>query len=297
MSERLSISLIIITMNRCEELQKTLVDLQEQDTAFELIVVDNGSTDGSPAVVREYWPKIILIELPSNKGVAGGRNEGIKAATGDILVFLDDDASFAQTDALSRIRARFEENPELGILASNSYLTTTGTPEIEAIPRRDKKILDTDYQCSYFCGVAFAVSQKLIKDIGYFFEEYVYSCEELDLSWRAIEHGYTLVRAADIRVLHRRSVLQRTRGRKIYSDARNRVWLAARHLPWRYVFSYACLWWGYLSVEAFRNHLIKDFFKGVFDCIQGLPTILNDRHVLSKSTLRKIRAWHGRLFY
>ncbi len=55
----------------------TLSSLKEQDTDFEFIVVDNGSNDGSPAMVRESWPEAIVIELNSNQGVSRGRNIGI----------------------------------------------------------------------------------------------------------------------------------------------------------------------------------------------------------------------------
>jgi GT2 family glycosyltransferase len=297
MSKNLSLSLILITMNRCDELRKTLSDLKEQDTDFELIVVDNGSKDGTPEMVREYWPEAIVIELQSNYGVSGGRNRGIEAATGEILVFLDDDASFRDQDALSQLRKRFEEDLELGILATNSLIASTGEPEIAAIPRRDKKIFETDYQTTYFCGVGFALRQDLVKVVGDFFEGYFYSCEELDLSWRAIDRGYQIIRVTNIIILHRHSPVERTRGRWVYSNARNRVWLAVRHLPWRYVISYVVLWWGFLLIKSIRNLLLRDFIKGVVDCIVGLPKILKGRKVLSKKTLTIIRQYNGRLIY
>jgi len=297
MADKLSISLILITWNRCDELRRTLVDLKNQDTDFELIVVDNGSIDGSPEEVRKYWPSAKIIEMKMNKGVSGGRNEGIRVATGDILIFLDDDASFAKNDALSRIRKKFEEDSEMGILATNSLLTLTGEPEREAIPRRDKKIPSADCQTSYFCGVAFAIRRVIIKDIGDFFEGYFYSCEELDLSWRAMDRGYQIVWAVNIVVLHRRSPVERPRGRWFYSNARNRVWLAARHLPWNYVISHAAIWWGVLLIKSIKHLLLKDFIKGVYDCVVGFSDILKDRKRLNGATIKKIRDYNGRLIY
>lgn len=275
----------------------TLSSLKEQDTDFEFIVVDNGSNDGSPAMVRESWPEAIVIELNSNQGVSRGRNIGIEAATGDILVFLDDDASFVDHYALSRIRRRFEKDPELGILATNSYIASTGEPDIAAIPRRDKKIFKTDYHTSYFSGQGFALRQDLINEIGAFFEGFFYSCEETDLSWRAIDRGYKITWAADIVILHRITATERPRGRWVYSNARNRVLLAARHLPWRYVVSYLVLWWGFLLVISIKNLLVIDFIKGLVACIIGLPKILKGRRLLSDATLKTIRDCNGRLVY
>ena len=297
MSKNFSISLILITRNRYSELCETLLGLKKQDTDFDLIVVDNGSENWSPEAVTENWPEATVVELGSNKGVGGGRNEGMKLATGDIFVFLDDDASFRDSNALSRIKTKFQENQNLGILATNAYLTSSGQPEYAAIPRRDKKIFENDHQTSYFCGVGFALRQDLIKEIGYFFEEYFYSCEELDFSWRAIEHGYQILWAADIVVLHRRSPVERGPGRWIYYSARNRMWLALRLLPWRYVVSYGILWWGFLSVKSITNLSMLDFIRGVVDCIAGSANILRDRNVLSNATLEIIRSNNGRLLY
>ncbi|MBU0477502.1 glycosyltransferase [bacterium] len=297
MSQKYSVSLILITMNRYDEFRKTLLSLKEQTAVFELIVVDNGSNDGSPEMVRKYWPEAVVIELDSNKGVSGGRNEGIKVAKGDILVFLDDDAGFESRDALSSICRRFEEDPNLGILATNSLHAATMKPEIGAIPRRDKKIFKTDYQATYFCGVGFALRKDLIKEIGDFSYEHFYNCQELDLSWRAIESGYRIMWAVDIVVLHRLTPSERPRGRWVYYNARNRIWLAVEHLPWRYVISYGVFWWGYLLIIAIKNFLLIDFIKGISACIVDLPKILKKRKVLSKTTLNLLHDFNGRLIY
>lgn len=291
------ISLIVITRNRCAELSKTLTSLHKQDRDFELVVVDNASTDDTPEMVRKHWPEARLIELQSNQGVSAGRNRGIEAARGEILVFLDDDASFRDEDALARISERFAHEPHLGILATNSLLASTGRPEIGAIPRRDKRVLQTDYQATYFCGVGFALRKELIKKVGYFFEKFFYSCEELDLSWRAINSGYRIVWAQDIVVLHRHSPVARTHARWIYANARNRVWLASRHLPWRYIISYTVLWWGFLLVVSIKNLVVIDCIKGIVVCIVGLPGIFKKRRVLSNTALKVLRNYSGRLVY
>lgn len=288
-------SLILITRNRRDELETTLRSVAEQEAAFELVVVDNGSDDGTPEMVRQVAPRAVLLELGRNEGVSGGRNRGVEAAGGELLVFLDDDATFAGKDALARIAAHFENDPGLGILAANSWLTATGKPEREAIPRRDKRIVDTDYESSYFCGVGFAVRREVFDRIGLFFEPYVYSCEELDFSWRAVEAGWRIVRAADVVVWHRRTPLERPQGRWVYSNAKNRLWLAARHLPWRYVVSHGAIWWTYLFWSAVRNGLTVDFFRGVRESIGGLPSVLDGRRRLSSTTIAAIREKHGRL--
>ena len=290
-----SISLIIITRNRKDELRSTLESVREQDTEFELVLVDNGSDDGTPDEVREFWPDAVFVCLDHNSGVSGGRNHGVDAASGEILAFLDDDATFDDVGALRSIRKRYRDDPDLGLLASNSFLTATGQPEEAAIPRRDKRVLDDDYESAYFCGVAFAVRRDVFESVGNFFEPYVYGCEELDLSYRALEKGFKILRAKDLVVHHRRSPLERPQGRWVYCNAKNRVWFAARMLPWRYVVSHGVVWWTYLLWIATTNGLLRDYLRGVTDGIRGLPEILQGRARLSNATIHSIKTRNGRL--
>jgi GT2 family glycosyltransferase len=296
MSNSTALSVIILTKDKRGELQKTLQSLKEQDIIFELIVVDNGSSDDPHEIVQRNWPSAFFIRLERNEGVPKGRNEGMKAAQGDIVVFLDDDAGFASPDALSRIQARFETTEDLGILAANSRLES-GEPDKRAIPRRDKKDLDHDYEASYFSGCGYAVRKSVLEKTGYYFEKFFYGCEEPDLSWRVLDIGYRIVRAADIKVIHRRSPKRKTTQRWVFYNARNRIWLAARHLPWRFVASYILFWWGYLFGVALKNAKLRSYVKGIAACLSGLPEIIKTRRPVSKATLNLIRKTNGRLYY
>jgi GT2 family glycosyltransferase len=291
-----TLSLILITYNRYGELNRTLSTLKSQDADFELVVVDNGST--SKGTIRlEEFPNAKFLRLDANRGVAGGRNAGIGLATGDILVFLDDDASFARAGTLSGIRERFRREARLGIVASDSRLLPSGEAEKAAIPRRDKRDLSGDYRTSYFCGVSFAVRRSFLKETGGFFESLFLYNEELDLSWRFLDRGYEIVRASDYAVFHRLSPEGRTEDRWVYYNSRNRVWLSFLHLPWRYVASYCLLWWGYLFLRSLRNRRVPSFLSGVRDCLLGLPDLRKRRRVLRRETVETIRRLNGRIPY
>jgi hypothetical protein len=290
-------SVVVVTANRREELLATLRSLEEQDAPFELVVVDNGSSDGSVASVRQTWPDSVILALSENSGAAAGRNRGIAAASGDVLVFLDDDASFEAPDALSRIRARFEGDPSLGVVTSYARFFPSGEPDRAAIPRRTKRVVDSDCAVSYFCGVGFATRRDMFAITGTFPEDFVYYCEELGLAWRAIEAGYRIVWAPDLVVLHRHSVLARPRGRWVYSNMRNRVRVALEYLPWRYVISYAVLWWPWLLVYSVRRRLVADFARGLRDFVALAPATYAERRPLNRGTLERIRELDGRLLY
>lgn len=291
-----TLSLILITYNRYGELNRTLSTLKSQDTDFELVIVDNGST--SEGTIRlEEFPKAKFLRLETNLGATGGRNAGIGQATGDILVFLDDDASFAGAGTLSGIRERFRREERLGIAASDSRLFPSGEVERAAVPRRDKRILPGDYRTSYFCGVSFAVRRRFLEETGGFSPSIFLYTEELDLSWRFLDRGYEIVRASDYRVFHRLSPVERNRGRWIYYNTRNRVRLSLLHLPWRYVASYCLLWWGYLFFRSLRERTVPSFLSGVRDCLLGVPDLLKRRRVFRKETIETIRRLNGRIPY
>jgi len=293
---RPSLSLIIVTYNRFDDVNLTLSLLKAQDTDFELVVVDNGST--SPGEIRlDDWRNRKFIRLDSNRGVTGGRNAGIGMATGDILVFLDDDASFASSDALSRIRERFEADERLGILAADSRIFPSGDIETAAIPRRDKLILTGDYRTSYFCGVSFAVRHSILEKTGGFFEALFLYNEELDLSWRVLDEGYRIVRASDYIVFHRLSSHGRSMDRWIYYHARNRVWIALLYLPWKYVASYGVFWWGYLFMKSLHERRAVSFLRGFRDCLLGSLAVWKRRKMLKKGTIDSIRRLKGRIPY
>lgn len=291
-----TISVILITYNRYDEINRTLVTLKCQDGEFQLVVVDNGSTTEGE-VNLEGWRNVRFIRLNANGGPTGGRNAGIRLATGDLLVFLDDDASFADSKALSRIRERFRRDPALGILTADSRLFPSGNIEYAAIPRRDKAVIPGDYEASYFCAVAFAIRHEIVEKVGAFFEPFFYGCEELDLSWRVLRRGYRIVRASDLIIYHRVSPEARPSDRWIYSNARNRVWLSLRNLPWPCVVSYACFWWGYLFLRALRERHFLSYIYGIRDCLKGVPAVLKNRSVLDRATLCAIVRLNGRLIY
>lgn len=87
------VSAVVLTWNSARSVGRTLAALRRQDGLLpvELVVVDNGSGDGSPDIARQYAPAAV-IENPRNLGVARARNQGLRAAQGDYVLLLDSDA-------------------------------------------------------------------------------------------------------------------------------------------------------------------------------------------------------------
>src|SRR5580765_6982272 len=112
-------SVIILTFNGRRWLSACVDALAAQRGAppFEIVIVDNGSTDGSAAFVRERWPAVRLVETGANLGFAEGNNRGAQAAVGEWLVFLNNDTA-PDPAWLASLAAEASAHPAFSLLTS-----------------------------------------------------------------------------------------------------------------------------------------------------------------------------------
>lgn len=293
------ISFVIATMNREKDLHRCLASIYQQRYGrFEVIVVDNGSTDGTSDMVRRDYADVRLFSLPENAGAAGGKTVGLKHAIGAFVVQLDDDEAFSDNIVCERVISYFEEYPEAGVLSFNILDPRTHQTAERTVPRRDKLMLYQDTLCAYFLGGGCAFKAEVLREVGYYWEMLnPYGSEEFDLSYRILEKGYSILWCKDIPIYHFESQVARPQGRRTYFETRNRPWVALRHLPWRHVLVNFAAWWGYGGLIALKSGTLSSYFRGVRDCIRGLPAVYEERKVVSESTIRILRKNSGPLYY
>jgi hypothetical protein len=128
------VSVIITTRNRSKYLKeaiKSVLEVQSQKFDIEIIVVDDGSTDDTAEVVKQYP----VVHLRTNGiGMANARNTGLRAARGDFVTLLDDDDVWLPTNIAPHIEL-FEQHPEYGAVHAQSQLADyAGTPFGEPVP-------------------------------------------------------------------------------------------------------------------------------------------------------------------
>jgi GT2 family glycosyltransferase len=124
------ISVIIVSLNRIESLRASLKALGAE---HQVIVVDNGSMDGSENIVQEF-PRILFHQLPRNFGLTKALNIGLRAAEGEYLLWLHDDAAIA-ADAVTRLADYLESHPDAGAVCP--LLTDAAgnpVPQVRALP-------------------------------------------------------------------------------------------------------------------------------------------------------------------
>jgi GT2 family glycosyltransferase len=220
------IGCVVLTQGRrAPELAAALASLAaQQGVEHDVVVVGNGWTPaGLPDGVR-------AVALPEDRGIAAGRNAGVAAVHGDLLFFLDDDARLATRDALAAVAARFAADPQLGLLQLRVDPSDGGTPPRDWVPRLRVGDRTRSSDVTAVWEGAVAARRGVFEAVGGWPAELGRGHEGVDLAWRVLDAGHRVAYAGDIAVLHP-AYATAPHDHSVYYGARNRVWLARRHLP------------------------------------------------------------------
>ena len=129
------LAIIIVSYNSRKDLENALRSLTEPPptVAHEIVVVDNASTDSTPAYVRERWPHVRLIASESNLGFAQANNLGIRSTSGDLVLLVNPD-TIVTAAAVDRLVSIMDSRPDVAIVGP-TYRGRSGTSGI--VVRRD----------------------------------------------------------------------------------------------------------------------------------------------------------------
>lgn len=240
------LSVIIPTWNGLQHLPTCLeAVLPQLPPAAEIVLVDNGSHDGTAAWVRAHHPDIRLLALPHNLGFAGGVNAGLRAAGGELLLLLNDDA-FVEPGCVAGLLHTMQRNPTCG--AVGGVLTFAHRPELAACAgirvRRDLVALDlwsgravaelphTPQPIFGVSGGLALLRRAMLDDVGLFDPEFFAYLEDADLAWRARLRGWEALVEPAARARH---IYSATGGQgspfKQRLLARNRIRVLLRCVP------------------------------------------------------------------
>ena len=222
------VSVVILTWNRLEELRESLSRVYHSEYPnLEVIVCDNGSTDGTAAMVRSEFPQADLLHSPDNIGIEA-YNAGFRRARGDYVVILDDD-SFPAADAISRMVDKFEADPRLGIVAFDvrSYVARETVP---AKPANGDTAVTQRYLMG-FNGAGAGVRKSVFEETGYYPGEFFLYWNEQDLALRVLNAGWKIVFFSDVVGYHKYSPSNRSSWRAPYYYCRNAFWLVWKNYP------------------------------------------------------------------
>jgi GT2 family glycosyltransferase len=164
--------------------------LKQSYSDKEIIFVDNGSEDETLELLKQDYPDLKYIELPTNLGVTGGRNRGGEASTGELIFFLENDGAWASQNIVKDTVDLFEKYENLGVIytAVEGYDTGIKDQPVDPHKRADKGPLIS----SSFRGGAAIIRRKLFNEIGGFPNEYFRQNEEKYFSIFTYDLGYII---------------------------------------------------------------------------------------------------------
>jgi hypothetical protein len=224
------LSIIVLSFNTKDYLKQTLESIKKNKD-WELIVVDNGSSDGSPEMVKKRYPHARLIETGRNLGFAGGNNVGIKEAKGKHVMLLNSDTVVID-DALEKMVAYLDKHKDVGAIGPKFVLSDGGidlachrgeptpwnalayflkleqmfpTSKLFAGYHRTWEDFDTVHEVPIMSAGAMIVRKEVIDEVGYLDDNFFLYAEDIDWCKRIHDAGWKLIYFPKSKIIHHKS--------------------------------------------------------------------------------------------
>jgi GT2 family glycosyltransferase len=273
---------VIITMNRGDELATTLGVLGRLgDRPPTTVVVDNGSTDGTPAVLRRHgWVRAITLD--HNLGGAA-RNLGVHALEHEFVAFVDDD-TWPEPGAFERAVAFLRRHPDVAVVAAHVLVGADARvdPVCDVMALGALGELGGGHRVVGFLAGASVVRRAALLEVGGFHPAFGVGGEEELVAWDLLDRGWVLAHLPDVVVHHHPSPRRDPTARRI-REARNRVWSA---------------WMRRSARDAIRRtraelrsaRRARTTVALARAVLRGVPMIVRERRRLSPATEAMLRA-------
>lgn len=296
------VSVVIPNWNGAHFLPGCLDSLHRQGYApLEILVADNASSDSSRDLLAAQYPDVMLVALPENRGFTGACNAGMIAARGEIVILLNNDTE-ADPGWIAAIVDTFARHPEAGLVASKMLLfdrrdhfhtagdlfRVDGRLFNRGVWERDEGQYDQEEYVFSACGGSAAYRRAMLAEIGLLDDDFFFSCEDMDLAWRAQLAGYRCVYQPAAVVYHR---LAATGGgvTASYHDGRNMIWLLVKDYPgalWRkhgLKVLRAQLGLAGQALRAWRGAAARARLRGMVAGLVGIPRMMRKRRGIQRA--------------
>ena len=225
------LSVIVVNWNTCRLLEACLqsVEADRQGLAVDVLVVDNGSSDGSVELVRERFPAVEVIANASNRGYAAANNQGVARARGRYVLLLNSDAE-VEPEALRTLVAYADEHPEAGVIGpkllnpdgtlqpsggrfptpASTVASLLGLNRLTGRPRYGtRRDYNVPAEVDEVSGAAMLIRRDVISQIGGLDEGFAWGYEDIDFCLRARRAGWRVQYVPAARVVHQWGASQR----------------------------------------------------------------------------------------
>jgi len=265
---------------------------------FEVVVVDNGSRDGTVVWLGEHWPEVEVVSLAQNVGVTAALNVCARAGRGELVGLFNNDMEI-DADCLGELVAALREHPEAGwagaklrdfeqrdlLDGAGDVFTWAATGGRRGHGERDAGQYDEPRAIFGACGGAAVYRRQALQRVGEFDEDFFAFYEDVDWNLRAQLAGFSCRYVPSAVVYHMGSA---TIGRGLsdftrYHLWRNALWIIVKDLPASALLRHAPhLLLGQLVnlAVAVRDRKLKIWLRVWRDALRGLPRALRKRRVV-----------------
>ncbi len=241
------VSVVIVNWNGKQHLAECLDSLVAQNIKDrEIVLVDNGSHDGSVEMVQGAYPFIRVVSLPENLGFAGGNNAGIRIASGKYIALLNNDTRVDPEWMPSLLKEAEASSPHVGMWASK--ILSYENPELidnvgllmypDGLGRgkgrleKDEGQYDQTGEAFFPSGCAGLYRREMLDEIGLFDEEFFAYADDVDLGLRARLAGWQCIYVPSAKVYHKYSASSSAHSPfKAFLVERNRIWVLLKYYP------------------------------------------------------------------
>ena len=298
-------SFVIITYNRIEEtidaVDNILNHVNEVDgITKEIIIINNNSdvdyrdfTNFLDNLPPQQKKKVRYHLADENLGVPRGRNLGIRMASGETMIFIDDDATFIEPNVIEMtldIFERYEKSHNVKIIAfreqnyySKKYSISTKNKE------REKQ---KEFFTNYYIGCGHVIKKEVINKVGFYIESFQYANEEYDLAFKSLDAGFRIFYTSNVTVSHKKSPKGRASNLTMAKwQYENKMIIAYKYLPDIYVFTHFIMWSLYFLYHSKMNIWI--WMKSTWSLPKKMK--LHQRNIISQRTIKHIKEVKGKI--
>jgi GT2 family glycosyltransferase len=277
-------TVVVLSHNRRDLLLQTVERLRALPEQPPLIVVDNGSDDGSPAAIAARWPEVRVVALRDNRGAAG-RNAGVDAAGTELVAFCDDDSWFAP-GGLARAGELFARHPRLALVAARILVgpeeRIDPTCQMMARTPLEPSASGPGSRILGFVACGAVVRRTPFLDAGGFHSDFAIGGEERLLALDLSAAGWDLAYADDVVAHHHPPARGPKPGRRRVAT-RNDLWSAWMRRPLAGAIEQT-------ARIAWVGRRDRDTRAGMVDAVRGARRALRERRPVPARVEREVRA-------
>jgi GT2 family glycosyltransferase len=227
-ARKMMASVVIVTKDRRDHLRRAIISALGQTEPVEVLVLDDGSTDGTSDMVKLEFSQVRLDRTRTSLGYVAQRNRAAALCSGDVIFSIDDDAEFSTSRVVEQVLAGFN-HPRVAAVAIPYIEPQKSRQKFQQAPNADAVWITDSFR-----GTSHALRRDVFLDLGGYWERIIHQGEEMDFCIRLLNEGFVIrLGFGDVIVHH--EVSQRDWGRIDFYGRRNDVLFAWRNVPMPYL--------------------------------------------------------------